>query len=112
MNMEFYKKIDKIMEQKVLPYLTLKYPLSEKINVNKKLNSMVKKINNFEDLDNDFIYNSDIIWEYREDGNYNDIIMRVLNEVILLADKTAENKDGEEEEETKTNYNDFDNMIT
>ena len=38
-------------------------------------------------LSNDFFYNSDITLKYRESGNYNDIIMRVLNEIISLADR-------------------------
>ena len=63
--MEFFQKIDKIMKDKVLPYLALKYPLSDSIKINKRLNSLVKKINNYEDVDNDFIYNSNIEWEYR-----------------------------------------------
>lgn len=58
--MEFFQKIDKIMKDKVLPYLALKYPLSDSIKINKRLNSLVKKINNYEDVDNDFIYNSEI----------------------------------------------------
>ena len=63
--MEFFQKIDKIMKDKVLPYLALKYPLSDSIKINKRLNSLVKKINNYEDVDNDFIYNSNIEWEYQ-----------------------------------------------
>ena len=70
-----------------MPYLAKKYPLNESVDVNKTLNKMVKGINNIDELTNDFIYNSNVAWEYRENGNYNDLIMRLINEVIELADK-------------------------
>jgi len=74
------------MKKKVMPYLAQKYPLSETLNVNRALNRVVKEINNMEVISNDFFYNSNIKLEYRENGNYNDIIMRALNELISLAD--------------------------
>jgi hypothetical protein len=86
-NENFFKRIDTIMKDKVMPYLALKYPLSESFNANRALNRVVKEINNMEVLSNDFFYNSDIAIKYRESGNYNDVIMRVLNEIISLADR-------------------------
>ena len=64
-NADFYKKIDMVMEEKVMPYLALKYPLNQRANVNKNLNKIVKVIDNSKDLSNDFLYNSDIVWQYR-----------------------------------------------
>ena len=77
---------DKIMKEKVMPYLALKYPLNESTNMNRSLSKIVKEIDNNEVLSNDFFYNSDIVVDYRSNGNYNDFIMRVLNEVISVAD--------------------------
>ena len=79
------------MKEKVMPYLALKYPLNESTNVNRSLNRIVKEIDNNEVLSNDFFYNSDIVVEYRSNGNYNDLIMRVLNEVISVADAPSTN---------------------
>ena len=62
---DLLKLSDKIMKEKVMPYLALKYPLNESTNVNKSLNRVVKEINNNEVLSNDFLYNSDIVVEYR-----------------------------------------------
>ena len=98
--------LDKIMKKKVMPYLAQKYPLSETLNVNRSLNRVVKEINNMEVTSNDFFYNSNINLEYRENGNYNDIIMRVLNELISLADNQSPNVP------QCTNFNDFDEYIT
>ena len=48
-----------------MPYLALKYPLSESLNVNRNLNKIVREVNNIEVLSNDFFYNSEIPLEYR-----------------------------------------------
>lgn len=61
----FFKKIDAIMKDKVMPYLALKYPLSEHAHPNRVLNKAVKEINNMEVLSNDFFHNSDIALRYR-----------------------------------------------
>lgn len=52
----------------------------------------------------DFFFNSNITLEYRENGNYNDIIMQVLNEIISLADSPHS--------PDTTVFKDFDNFIT
>lgn len=70
-----------------MPYLALKYPLNNSQNSNKALSKVIKEINNMEMLSNDFFYNSDIVLKYRENGNYNDIIMRVINDMVSLADQ-------------------------
>ena len=72
-----------------MPYLALKYPLNNSQNANRALNKVIKEINNMEILSNDFFYNSDIILKYRENGNYNDVIMRVINDIVSLADKPS-----------------------
>ena len=97
------------MKTKIMPYLALKYPLSDSVNTNRTLNRKVKEINNMEVLSNDFFFNSDIVFEYRENGNYNDLIMRVLNEIISLADSPSllySNNEG------VSNFNEFDEYIT
>lgn len=42
-----------------------------------------------ENLPNDFIYNSAVVWEHRNSGDYNDLIMRTLNEMVLLTDEDS-----------------------
>lgn len=87
-----------------MPYLALKYPLSESQHTNKSLERVVKDINNIEMLTYDFFFNSSITLEFRENGNYNDIIMQVLNEIISLADSPHS--------PDTTIFKDFDNYIT
>ena len=99
-----------------MPYLALKYPLNNSQNANRSLSKIIKEINNMEILSNDFFFNSDIVLKYRENGNYNDIIMRVINDIVSLADRPSpvysESSDGEDDFEELTNFKDFDNYIT
>lgn len=56
-----------------------KYPTTENIGINKPLNSIIKEIDNYHNLENDFFYSTSIVFELRDSSNYNDLIMRVLN---------------------------------
>ena len=35
-------------------------------------------------IENDFLYSNGIIFKYRENGNYNDIVMKVLNKAMEI----------------------------
>ena len=41
-------------------------------------------------LENDFLYNNKLIFKYRENGNYNDIIMQTLNKLMTVVDTSAD----------------------
>ena len=47
-------------------------------------------MDNIESLDNNYFNHTDIVFEYREEGNYNDLIMRMVNDLMNLADKEAD----------------------
>jgi hypothetical protein len=47
----------------------------------------VHEVDNIESLDNNYFTHTDIVFEYREDGNYNDLIMRMMNDLMGLIDK-------------------------
>jgi hypothetical protein len=47
-------------------------------------------MDNIESLENNYFTQTDIVFEYREDGNYNDLIMRMVNDLIGLVDKEVE----------------------
>jgi hypothetical protein len=61
--------------------MATKYPLTDSQEVNKKLEEVVHEIDDIEALKNNYFFNSDIDFEYRENGNYNDLIMRVINDL-------------------------------
>jgi hypothetical protein len=97
------EKIDELLKEKVLPYSKAKYPLSSENEVNKALKNSVKPIDNSQMVQNDYIYSSEVSFEYREDGRYEDLIMRLINELMKRCN--AEDRSGD------TNYKVFENMM-
>jgi hypothetical protein len=59
------EKIDDLLKDKVLPYSKAKYPLSSENEVNKALKNSVKSMDNCQMLENDYVYSSNITFEYR-----------------------------------------------
>lgn len=72
--------------------------------INKALGSIVKEVDNIEALENDaFFYSKDSYgFEYRESGNYNDLIMRLMNDLMAKIDQ--KDSDGKS---TQTIFNQF-----
>jgi hypothetical protein len=82
--------VDKHIKKGVLEYLAAKYPLSDSSVVNKKMEEAVKEVDNIEALSNNYFTTSSIVFEYRESGNYNDLIMLMLNDLISKVDESQE----------------------
>lgn len=91
--------LDNYIEKKVLHYIGKKYPLTYSTEVNKKLEELVYEVDNIEALSNNYLISSKVVFEYRDDGNYNDLIMRFINEVKDRIDLENNSED--------TNYEDF-----
>ena len=76
---EQLKAIDSHISQRLIPYFQRKYPLTEVKDVSKAIDDSVKPIDNREALDNDLLKKCNVAFTYRENGNYNDLIMKFLN---------------------------------
>ena len=76
---EDFARIDSHIKKGVLNYMSKKYPLTDNPEVNKKFLGIVREIDNMESLDNNYVANSETVFEFREDGNYNDLIMKMYN---------------------------------
>jgi len=65
-----------------------KYPMTETVVINKKIESVIKEIDNMEALENDAFHYSEnsFDFEYRENGNYNDLIMKLMNHMMCKVD--------------------------
>lgn len=74
--------INKHLSGSALEYLQMKYPLTLANDVNKALDREVQPMDNFDNFTNDFLYFNEIIFKYRESGNYNDMIMKVINKAM------------------------------
>jgi hypothetical protein len=69
-----------------------KYPMTLSQEINRSVNSSIREIDNTDQLSNDYIYNSPVAFKYRETGEYNDLIMRIINEVLNKIDFKVGNK--------------------
>lgn len=70
-----------------------KYPLTETNVVNKALESVIKNVNNLKSTENDMFYifsKNSFGFEYRDSGNYNDLIMRFINFLMECIDQGIE----------------------
>ena len=81
-------------------YQKRKYPMTESMDVNKALDEAVKPIDKTEAQENDLLQKSSVVFTYREDGNYNDLIMTFLNWIMTEIDSKPAGS-------TKTVYEQF-----
>jgi hypothetical protein len=52
---------------------------------------------------NDYMYSSDIAFEYRKNGRYDDLIMKLLNEIMTRCDAPSSPNDAD----SISNYKEF-----
>ena len=70
-----------------------KYPLTESHDVNKAIDQCVRPIDNRQALTSDMLQKSNILFTWRKNGDYSDLIMRFLNWVMTEVDREPENED-------------------
>ena len=100
--------INRHLSSRVFEYLQKKYPLTLGTDVNKALQKELQQTNNFQQLSNDFLYSNGFIFKYREDGNYNDMIMKVINKTLEIVDgPSLKQTKNEFDDQIPTNYQDF-----
>lgn len=78
--------LDQYLRTDLLIYLQKKYPLTESQEINKNLENTVQEIDNLGSLSNNYFAISEIMVEYRDDGNYNDLIMKMINDISSKID--------------------------
>lgn len=59
-----------------------KYPITQSQEVNRNVNNSIREIDNTDQPLNDYLFNSAISFKFRESGEYNDLIMRLINEIL------------------------------
>lgn len=69
-----------------------KYPQTLSQDVNRNVHNTIKDVNHTNLLVNDYLYNSSVVFKYRENGEYNDCIMKSLNEVLNKIGNKIKNK--------------------
>jgi hypothetical protein len=69
---------------KIFTKISYKYPQNGLMGVSKRLKSQVHKVDNRESDEFDFLYCHKINITYREDGDYSEDIMKVINKLISV----------------------------
>lgn len=75
------------VETEILSELMLKYPQSSLRGASKRIRSLVRKIDNRDNYDYDFLFKNDISFPFRPDGHYASDLMRALNKMISFANE-------------------------
>lgn len=73
------------VETEILTELMLKYPQSSFRGASKRIRSLVRKIDNRDNPDYDFLLKNDFTFPFRPDGHYASDLMRALNKMISFA---------------------------
>jgi hypothetical protein len=100
--------IDDFLQRDFLILLQKKYPLTDSQETNRELERIVQEIDNMGALDNNYFTFSEVVFEYRQGGNYNDLIMRMMNDVVSRIDVKSKSHQAK----GMTNYQDFKNYMT
>ena len=58
-------------------------------------------------MENDFLFLTGIMFEYRKNRNYNDTIMKVINKALELMDRQSDDSTQVQTIQQQTNYQDF-----
>lgn len=80
------KVLNEHLEKDIVPYMQRKYPLTESSDVNKAIDQCVRPIDNRQALNNDILQKTGIVFSWRKNGDYNDLIMRLLNWIMQEID--------------------------
>ena len=78
--------MNECLQKDIMPYLIYKYPKSENTEINLKFANLIRKVDTYDDNENDFIYMSGVNFQYSESGYYFREIMEFLNYIIKLPD--------------------------
>lgn len=79
--------MDKHIAKEVLGYLAAKYPKTDSVTVNKKLEKAIRGVDLIDEMEFNYFTRSKVVFELKKSKNYNDLIMKVVNELINMLDE-------------------------
>jgi hypothetical protein len=80
------------LQQKLLEYEMAKYPITQSQEVNRNVNNSIREIDNTDQPINDYLFNSSVCFKFRDSGEYNDLIMILINEILTKIENRVGNK--------------------
>jgi hypothetical protein len=69
-----------------------KYPMTLSQEINRNLNNSIREFDDTDNVAHSFLHASSVVFKYRESGEYNDLIMRTINQAINCIEARADNK--------------------
>lgn len=69
-----------------------KYPVTQLQEVNRNFHNAIREVDNTDQPQNDYVFDSAVSFQFRESGEYNDLIMRLINEIIKKTNFRIGNK--------------------
>ena len=70
---------------KIFDHIAKKYPQTSSKGVSKRIKSKINLINNRDSDEYDFLFRNKIKFSYREDGDYSEDIMKIINKLITFS---------------------------
>lgn len=87
-----FEQLNDHLQQNVLEYMLTKYPMTTSQHVNRNLNNSIREVDNTELPSNNFLFKSEVRFKFRENGEYNDLIMGTINEAMTRIEAKQEGK--------------------
>jgi hypothetical protein len=79
---EEFRIFNQHLQSDTVSYMWHKYPMTVSQEVNRNLNRVVKEVDHRNLPENSYLNNVNFAFKYRETGEYNDFIMKTINEVL------------------------------
>ena len=70
LSVEEIKYMSKCFQEEIAPYLIYKYPKSENVEINFRFCNLIRKVDNYEDNENDLVYKTGMKFKYSENEEY------------------------------------------
>ena len=87
-----FQQINDHLQQNVLEYMLSKYPMTSAQHINRNLNNAIREVDNTDLTTNNFLYKSEVRFKFRDNGEYNDLIMGTINEAMARIESKQEGK--------------------
>lgn len=87
-----FQQINDHLQQNVLEYMLSKYPMTSSQHINRNLNNAIREVDNTDLTTNNFLYKSEVRFKFRDNGEYNDLIMGTINEAMARIESKQEGK--------------------
>lgn len=87
------RELDDHLRKKVLPFLKQRYPQNESNDANRKFQSVITPVDNFDSNSNDLVYPSQVKFQLKQNEDYSSEIMQFINFLLQETRRKIKVKD-------------------